>query len=302
MNFLPKQISNNKIRREVDHQESRPFSNIFLVICIIISSCYSPRYVYSPPTQNIPQLNKKGDINLAGYFAAGGGSSSHQYPGLYSYNLGMDVHVTYALSDHFGLMVNKYNRWEKNDGANDFNPGDSAIVNYHRALTEFAAGYFTSSKRDRGNNFFQVFGGVAFGKFRIRESSLNNGFPFTRFHNSNITKLFVQPGFIFGQKRNFSTSFSSRLNAIFYSKIKTDYNSTDLDKYLLEGLSSSAVFFWEPAMTFSFGFNKIKGIRLNLQSGFAVLMNKRFIDYRTVNFAFGIIANKELFKGKRSKS
>ncbi len=266
------------------------------VMVLVFSSCYSPRYVYSPSTQNIPQINKKGDVILGGYFASGGGSSRHSYPHVHAYNLGMDLHSAYAMSDHFAVIINKYNRWEKNDGANDFNLGDSSIIKYHRGLTEFGAGYFTSMKRDREHNFFQVFAGVSFGKFRLNETSLNNGIPFTRFHNSKITKLFVQPGFILGQKKKFSTSFSSRFNAIFYNKIKTDYNSTELDNYLLDDLSSSPVFFWEPATTFSFGFKKLKSFRFNFQSDFAVLMNKRFIDYRTINFAFGITTNAELFK------
>ena len=166
----------------------------FLLMIFLISSCYSPRYVYSPSTQNTPQLNKKGDINLGGYFASGGGSS-HPNSGIHNYNLGIDLHSAYAVSDHFGVMINKYDRWEKNDGANDFYVGDNAIVNYRRSLTEFAAGYFGAVKRDRQNTFFQIFTGAALGKFSFNETSLSNGIPFTKFHKTSITKLFVQPGY-----------------------------------------------------------------------------------------------------------
>ena len=48
------------------------------------------------------------------------------YAGSQDYNLGMDLHSGYALSDHFAIMINKYNRWERNNGANDFAIGDSA--------------------------------------------------------------------------------------------------------------------------------------------------------------------------------
>ena len=300
-----KSLKVNITQSQAHHNQPLRFvlnQSYFVLMLLAFSSCYSPRYVYSPPTQNIPQINKKGDVILGGYFASGGGSSRRDYPGVHNYNLGMDLHSAYALSDHFAVMINKYNRWEKNDGANDFNPGDNAIVNYHRALTEFATGYCTSLRKDKENSFFQVFGGVAVGKFRFNETSLNSGIPFTRFHSSNITKIFVQPGFILGQKKSFSTSFSSRFNAIFYNKIKTDYNSTELNNYFLEDLSSSPVFFWEPVMTFSFGFKKLKGIRLNIQSGFAALMNRRFIDYRTINFAFGVTTDAELCKSSRKSN
>jgi hypothetical protein len=300
-NFTNRKIVTRILPQQQVYKSRTLFFIQFIIIVFIVievSSCYSPRYVYSSPTQNIPQLSKKGDVNVAGYFAGGGGSSRRRYFGSTTYNVGVDMHVAYALSDHFGIMLNKFNRWEKNNNANDFTPGDSSVLNYYRGLTELGAGYFTSSKRDSGNYFFQVYGGVALGKFSIHETSLNNGIPFTRFHNSSITKLFVQPAFVFGQRKNFTTAFSFRFNAIFYKKIKTDYNSTELDKYLLNDLSSSPVFFFEPATTFSFGFKKIKGIKLNFQSGFTVLMNRRFVDYRTVNFALGIMANKELFKNK----
>ena len=274
---------------------------IYLIILLTFSSCYSPRYVYSPSTQNIPLLSKKGDSKLGGYFTAGGGSSNFAYTGLDSYNKGIDLHIAYALSDNFGIMINKYNRWEKNDGANDFNIGDSAVIKYRRGLTEIAAGYFTSLKREGKNTFFQVFAGVALGKFYLKENSAINGSHFTRFHNNNITKLFLQPAVTTGQQRNFSASFSSRFNAVFYNNSKTDYSFTELNNYLLDDLSASAVFFWEPSMNYSFAFKKLKPIRFDVQTGFAVLMNKRFVDYRTINFAFGVTTNPDLLKKKNKK-
>jgi hypothetical protein len=54
-------------------------------------------------------------------------------------------------------------------------------------------------------------------------------------------------------------------------------------------------------MNYSFAFKKLKAIRFDLQAGFAVLMNKRFVDYRTINFAFGVITNPDLLKKKNKK-
>ncbi len=274
------------------------------IVCVIIlltfSSCYSPRYIYSPPTQNIPLLNKKGNSKLGGYFTAGGGSANFAYTSIKNYNKGIDLHMAYALSDHFGIMINKYNRWEKNNGANDFNTGDSAVIKYRRGLIEFAAGYFTSLKRGR-NTSFQVFAGMASGKFSLKENSANNGTRFTRFHNNNITKLFLQPAITVGQQKNFAASFSSRFNAVFYKNLKTDYSSSELNNYLLNDLSVSPVFFWEPSMNYSFAFKKLKAIRFDFQAGFAILINKRFVDYRTINFAFGLVSNPDIIKKKKKK-
>ncbi len=139
---------------------------VYIFILLTYSSCYSPRYVYSPSTQNIPLLSQKGDSKLGGYFTSGGGSSKFGYTTWQSYNRGLDVHIAYALSDNIGIMINKHNRWEKNNGANDFNAGDSAVVKYNRGLTEIAAGYFTSLQKENKNTFFQVFAGLAWGKFQ----------------------------------------------------------------------------------------------------------------------------------------
>ncbi|MEO6328087.1 MAG: hypothetical protein ABIO55_04110 [Ginsengibacter sp.] len=275
---------------------------VSLFILPVFFSCYSPRYVYSPSTQHIPLVKKRGDFNVGGYFATGGGSSNIAHVGSQNYNAGMDLNSAYALSDHFAIMINKYNRWEKNNGANDFNIGDSSIIKYKRGLTELATGYFTVLRNHSKKSFFQLFAGVAFGKFQINDNSVNNGFHFSKFHNANIAKIFLQPAIIIGPQENFTASFSSRITEVFYNKINTNYSATELDNYLLTGLSSSPVFFWEPAMNYSYAFKKPKGVRVNLQSGFTVLLNKRFIDYRTINLALGITVNNDLFKKKVTKN
>lgn len=265
---------------------------------LAFASCYSPRYVYSPSTQNIPVLLKKHDVNVEGYFASGGGSSKNGYRGSADYNLGIDIHSAYAVSNHMAIMLNQYNRWEKNDGANDFNFGDSSVIKYKRGLTEVGTGYFSSLNKASKNSLFQIFAGIAFGKFKINDNSLNNAIHFTRFHYADITKIFLQPAIVVGLQQNFTASFSSRFSEVFYKNISTDYTPIELDNYLLKDLSSSPVFFWEPAMNYSFGFKKFKGFKIDLQTGLAILLNRRFVDYRTINIALGVTANNDLFKRK----
>lgn len=261
----------------------------------VFCSCYSPRYVYSPSTQNIPLLGKKGDITAGGYFATGGGGSKAAYAGSVDYNLGMDVHIACALSGHLAIMINKYNRWERNNGANNFSVGDSSVIKYRRGLTELGAGYFTS-RGTGAKNSFQVFGGMAFGNFQINDNNTGSSIHSARMHHSRITTVFVQPAIIAGQYKHFTASFSSKFSALFYHKIVTNYTATELNNYLLNNLSASPVFFWEPAMNYSLGFKKLKGIRIDLQSSFAILMNRRFVDCRPINIALGTVIGSDLFK------
>src|SRR5687767_10270467 len=85
-----------------------------LVLLIGFSSCYSPRYVYSPSTLNIPALHKKGDLRAGGYFATGGGNPPITLDSKREYNSGVDLHSAYAVSGRFAIMINQYNRWERN--------------------------------------------------------------------------------------------------------------------------------------------------------------------------------------------
>ena len=257
---------------------------IFFIV-LLFSSCYSPRYVYSPVTQDIPMVSKKNDLKVAAFIA--GGLSGYRNKGSQNaYNLGMDLHAAYAFSNHFAAMLNQYNRWERNGSNNDVFAGDSIVIKYKRGLTEIGGGYYSSFNNQ--NTCFQFFAGVAIGKFFINESNAHNRTVTGRFHYSNIDKIFIQPAIISGMKKNFTAAFSSRFSMVYFDKITTDYSAAELNNYFLSDLSQSPVFFWEPSMTYLFGFKHLQALKVEIQLGISVLMNRRFVDYRTMNAALGV--------------
>lgn len=260
---------------------------IFILFLVIFSSsCYSPRYVYSPAAQNIPLLNNKGDYKLGAFYSTGSLPSAKKN----TYNNGLDVHTAYAISNHFGLMINEFLRWEKNDGKNDFYFADSSTITYKRNLTELGIGYFTNITKDK-NLKLQVFAGSAFGKSSIKDIFLSNGSAVRKYHDSRITKFFIQPAILYNQSFNFSATLSSRFSAVSFEHIKTNYTKDELNNFLLDSLSGSTVFFWEPAMSYTFSFKKLKSIRFEVQTTLSVLLNHRFIDYRSFNAAFGVLTD-----------
>lgn len=265
-----------------------PKGLMIVLIVLFFSSCYSPRYVYSPATQNIPLLCKKNDIKVGGYIATGLNSNDLALYNNAS-NFGIDLHGAYAFTNHFAGMINYYNRWERNGGDNDVVAGDSITVKYKRNLVEFGGGYFSALENE--NSSFQLFAGMAFGKFQINESNAQNRISASRFHNSNITKVFIQPAIISGVHKRFTASFSLRFTMVYYNHISTDYSSSELKTYFLTDLSSSPVFFWEPAMDYVFGFKRFPGVKLDMQTGFSVLINRRFVDYRTINLSLGVTSD-----------
>ena len=260
----------------------------YLIALFWFASCYSPRYVYSPSTLNIPALTKKGNVKVAVY----GATSAGRTGGLANpsgSSAGTDIQLAYAFNKHFAGMINQYSRWENNQNDNDVFPGDSIFIKYFRNLTEFGLGYF--KVLGDSNSIFQVFGGIATGKFTITERNASNNVNFNRFHNSHVTKIFIQPAIIAGVNKNFTGSFASRFSAVYYSNIKTNYTKQEQENYFLTDLSRSPVFFWEPALDFGIGFKKLRGVKFNFQLGLSVLINKRFIDYRTLNFGFGVVSD-----------
>lgn len=271
---------------------------IAVVFFLFMQSCDAPRYVYSAPTQNIPHLTKKNDFTVAGFVAAGTGSSSA--PRIDDgYTRGSDLQGAYALSDRIAIMFNRFSRSENRTTSLI---RDSILnIHYKRGLTEYGVGYLFPKKNAYSNTYFQIFAGAATGKFKINENGFSNGLGYTRFHTSDITKIFIQPAVILAPG-NFTASFSSRFCSVKYRNILTDYNRLELKDYFLDNLSPSAVFFWEPAIDISYDVLKHKGLKFELQMDLVVLLNKKFVDYRTANFGFGLKVDNNLFKKRAAAS
>ncbi|MBC7889160.1 MAG: hypothetical protein H7Z13_14890 [Ferruginibacter sp.] len=260
------------------------------IISIFFVSCYTPHYMYSPPAQNIPVLVKKGDSKLSANYSSdlsGNPFNSGSSGGNKKNSKGFDIQGAVAITNHFAIQANYFNRTERNSGGG--NNADSAVISYKRNLTEFGIGYFKSVHR-RDKVMFQLFGGVGKGTFSFIDRGKNrNGFLFINNHEADVFKVYIQPAFLFRIRDNFSMSVSSRLSIISYSHIKTDYTETELYDYKLSDLSNGAYGFWEPAFTNTFGFDKLPGLKFEYQLSTALLLSERRIDYRSFNFSLGIL-------------
>ena len=256
----------------------------------LLHSCYTPRYVYSPSAHNVPVLLKKGDSKLAlNYSVNPADNNIKDSVPVRAKARGYDLQAAYAVSNHWAIQLNHYHRTERNAGDFDSNIRDSVVINYKRNLTEIGLGYYhllSSNKRA----IFQVFGGIGFGKFNLDDNGKDQSRVLrSRYHQMNITKLFIQPAFTVRGRKNFAASFSSRVSAIYFKHIQTNYSATELDNYKLDSLSYSPRVFWEPAVINTFGFKRLRGLQLEFQFGFAFLVSKRFVDARAFNFSGGLL-------------
>ena len=137
-----------------------PLLNV-VVLIFYFSSCYTPRYVYSPSAHNVPVLTKKDDSKLALNYSLNlsDNSSDNNNSNSNARGNGFDVQAAHAFSDHWAIMVNYFNRTERNSGDYVAGRRDSVTINYKRHLTEIGAGYYHILTNNQ-QAVFQVFGGI----------------------------------------------------------------------------------------------------------------------------------------------
>lgn len=254
------------------------YSFLILIVLVVAVSCSTPRYAYSPSAHNVPVLTKKGDSKIGAVYSTNfTGEEKRNGELVDNRSRGVDVHGAVAVTDHFAVQANYFYRWEKTTGGSD-----TATIRYNRNLAELGIGYYLPMN-EKKNVLFQLFGGAGLGKFRFTDNSIYG----YNFHEANITKIYLQPAFIFRSKGSFSSSVSLRSSILQYHNIKTNYAASQLSDYNLDSLSNRAKVFFEPAFTGSFGFKNLPGLRVEFQGGLSFLASRRYFDYRIVNFSLG---------------
>lgn len=263
-----------------------------LVCCTGFTACYTPRYMYSPNATNVPNLTAKGDSKLAVYYSFGNkgrrslpdGDDAKAFR-----NNGLDAQGAYAFSNHLGVLVNHSTRRETNSGSFE-NIIDSAVIRYKRRLTELGVGYF--GRFNKSKSLFQVFVGYSFGQSGFTDAGKDGGnVYYNRYHRANISKVFLQPAIQADISPNFTTAFANRFNFVFYGNVQTDYTNEEQVRYLLDQVGGRATVFWEPSLINNFGIKELPGLRFELQVGFASLVSRKFLDYRTLNISIGTMAD-----------
>jgi hypothetical protein len=249
-----------------------------VILALTITSCTSPRYIYSPSAHNVPVLTQKGDSKIGAVYSTNlTGEESIDDETIDNRSRGFDLHGAIAVSDNWAIQASNFYRWEKSEGGYD-----SATIRYQRNLTEVGIGYYMPLNQSK-TVFFQFFAGGGMGKFSFTDND-RSGF---NFHQANITKVYLQPAFLFRSKGSFTNAVSLRGSIISYRNIKTSYTPSELEDYNLDFLSNRAKLFIEPAYVASFGFKNVPGLRFELQAGLSFLVARNFIDYRVMNFSAG---------------
>ncbi|HOV44548.1 MAG: hypothetical protein IPO46_08090 [Chitinophagaceae bacterium] len=257
---------------------------------ILFLSCYTPRYVYSPPAQNVATLTQKGDSRLAILYSTNAGSNNEIVEIGKATSNGLDVHSAYAISNHVITQFNFFYRNEQNSNRDNSNSLPE-LIRYKRNLAEMALGYFTPVNAGQ-KSFFYLMGSTGLGNFRFKDYDVNgNSVSPKYFHEASIFKLSIQPALLFKLRKQFSIAFASKISFIDYRNIKTNYNEQQLDLYKLKDLEKGWISFWEPALLVNYHFKKLPYLQLEGQLGAAFLLNSKFVDARTINVSIGVAAD-----------
>lgn len=238
----------------------------FVLLCIVIYSCNSPRYIYSPSPPNNPYFTKKGDSKIAAYYS--GGSSRSTYGD--GKNRGFDLQGAYSIDDHWAILADYFNRNEK-DIYDSYRTNffDSSIVDYKRHITSIGGGYYTAIDKNQ-TAFFNIFGGIGMGKFSVTDNGLDkNGVQYSRFHNSSITKWYIQPSFNFMPSPNFNASFVGKFSFVSYGKISTSYQLEEQQYFYFDQLFKKTLFFFEPTFNMQIGASKCDWMKIDLGTTFS---------------------------------
>jgi hypothetical protein len=137
------------------------FSKLFILLIsftIVLGSC-AP--VYIPNTINTPLFKHEGELQLA----------------VYAGTAGFDPQISYALTNHIGLMVNGSFMSDESDSSTNF---------HKHQLIEGGIGYFKSmSDRTR----FEIFAGYGGGTVQAQYSNIL----WTDYADTKMTRFFIQP-------------------------------------------------------------------------------------------------------------
>jgi hypothetical protein len=260
-----------------------------VLLLVLFSSCYTPRYVYNPHAQNVPSFTKKGDSKLAAYYSTnlsdGSGDEDGQTKSTKK-SSGYDLQLAYAITGKFALAAAVSQKNEKNING-DLNI-DETVIRYKRNFTEFAAGYFIplDVKHDI---YFQVFAGGGFGKLHFIDQQVSK----VNYYDSRITRFFIQPAFMLRSGEIFSVALSLKTSILKFNNIVTDYDPAELESYNLDGLTGNNILMFEPLVVIGGGLRKLPGLKLEIQIGAAKILHYRQSDrkpsIRSGNFSAGLV-------------
>jgi hypothetical protein len=199
---------------------------IYLAVTCSFFFMSCARYYYAPNSVNIPLLEEKEAKINAQYLN-----------GLLSD--GFECQSAFAISSHFGGMVNMMVGGSKNE---DYYLTEGKT---NMSFIEAGAGYFTPIKSTA--LVFETYGGIGTGGIRNEYDPGNSTVRFS--------KLFIQPN-IGVKVKGFEFGISSRMSRVKHNVISNDLDPSEYHADLDYLINNPVSFLWEPGVVLRAGGKK----------------------------------------------
>jgi hypothetical protein len=261
---------------------------LMLFITFSLTSCSTYRYIYTASPANNPVFTQKGESKISGYYSTSSGDNSNN-----SYAHGFDMQGAYAVANNWAITASYLNRKEKDIYGEAYNIFDNSLVNYKRNLFEFGGGYFIPANKAKTITV-NMYGGYGTGKFSFTDDGLtSDSATYSRYHQSNISKWYIQPAINFLPGTYFRIAFAMKFSFVKYHNIETNYSPDELEYFSLQNLGKRSHNFTEPSLSFQLGIPKIPWVKID--AVFSGVNNRRILniggDIRTFNFSIGLNMN-----------
>jgi len=229
-----------------------------LIIIFTLTSCNTYRYIYSASPSNNPYFQQKGESKLTAYYST---SADDQLSTIYAH--GFDLQSAYAFGNHWALTFGYFDRKEKDAYAKSYNLYDTSVIHYKRNLFDIGGGYFTPINTKK-NITANLYGGLASGKFSFEDNGVDdNQSVYNRYHESAITKWFIQPSINFMPGEYIRFSFAAKISYVHYGKIKTTYTQEELEYFSLNMIANRTLSYFEPCLNIQFGIPEYPWIKID---------------------------------------
>jgi hypothetical protein len=235
--------------------------NLFILsvlLIIQISSCRTPRLIYSPSPPNNPYFREKGESKLAAFYSGG---DSNKASG--EYNLGFDLQSAYAITNNLALTAGYFQRNEKEVfSLFDRRHFDSSVINYKRKLTDFGMGYFKALGKSRVA-FFNLYAGAGFGNFSFTDRGIDSlGMNYNRAYSNDMMKWYIQPSLNLFPGENFRLGFIWKYCIVNYSNQQTSYTVHELNYFDLDLLKKKTLDFFDMTLNTQVSFKGAKWLAI----------------------------------------
>ena len=149
------------------------FTTLAFSLLLLLTGCVS---TYMPNTPNVPMFTKQGELSAGGHVSLKGN---------------ITFSTAYAVSDHFGVMLN-----------GSMLNSERRKMDFKHNLVEAGGGYFTTFGANQ-NRVLEVYGGFGVGNSdRTEKEELEDGTPDYQRREAGFSKYFLQVNFSSKKKKS----------------------------------------------------------------------------------------------------